>query len=177
MTHTFTYEEFFLFPVQSAVYLQGNAPPKTPLKYVPPSFFIFFSFTSTHSFTFSSFFLFPGKKHGGWGPEVSFGSKLKRLPRGGGWAGMWPVCVCVCVGRGGGVNLAGVQQVFTFVITAESTPLLISAVDSFRGTGGRQIRSVSAVKVGVVPLLSLHGPSAAWLLLKVHYLRLDRSQP
>lgn len=53
---------------------------------------------------------------------MSCGSKLKRVPLGGRWG-----------------NLAGVQQVFAFMITAESTPLLISAVDSFRGTGGRQI--------------------------------------
>lgn len=163
MTHTFTYEEF-LFLVQSAVYSQGKAPPKSPLKYIPPAFFSPF-FSSTYFFTFSSFFLFPSEKHRGWGLEVSCGSKLKRVPLG---------------GRGGGGNLAGVQQVFAFMITAESTPLLISAVDSFRGTGGRQIWSVSAVKVSLsalVPLLSLHGRSEVELLLKVHYLCLDCSQP
>lgn len=36
-------------------------------------------------------------------------------------------------------NLAGVQQVFAFTITAESTPLSIPAADSFCVTGGRQI--------------------------------------
>lgn len=41
MTHTFTYEEF-LFLVRSAVYSQGKAPPKSPLKYIPPAFFFFF---------------------------------------------------------------------------------------------------------------------------------------
>lgn len=41
--------------------------------------------------------------------------------------------------KGGRGDLAGVQQVFAFMITARSTPLPISAVDSSPGTGGRLI--------------------------------------
>lgn len=75
-------------------------------------------------------------------------------------------------------NLAGVQQVFALTITAESTPLLIPATDSFCGTGGRQIWSVSAVKVSLsTPLLGLHGRGEVGLQLNVHYLCMDHSQP
>lgn len=92
---------------------------------------------------YSSFFLFPSEKHRGWGLEVSFGSKLKRVPWGWGWGKIWQVF----------------NKFFAFMITAESTPLLISAVDSFCGTGGRQIWSVSAVKVSLSALGSPAQPS------------------
>lgn len=58
---------------------------------------------------------------------MSSGSKLKRAPLG------------KKRERERKSNLAGVQQVFALTITAESTPLLIPAADSFCGTGGRQI--------------------------------------
>lgn len=141
MTHTFTHEEF-LFLVHSAVYLQGNAPPKSPLKYIPPafSFFFFCIYVLLHFLL-----LFPVSQ---W--------KTQRVRPGGEF---WFKVEKGATGGGGRANLAGVQQVFAFMITAESTLLLISAVDSFRGTGGRQIWSVSAVKVSLSALGSSAQPS------------------